>query len=182
MTMKNKFQKKYTELRKKYTDDEIADAMLIPQNLNEEELNNATADLLRFRFNLLEKQTEQDRIYSDLLRFKYQLQNYIENEVFVIEKSFGKYLEEYVHILKRTKKQLSEDLSIHYTRLSRIFNDREEPNIELTYRLEKHSATLIPAILWWKLLVKKQESIIKQDTKTRKVEASKVKNSIKFSA
>lgn len=32
--------------------------------------------------------------------------------------------------------QLSKELNIYYTRLSRIINDREEPNIELTYRLE----------------------------------------------
>ena len=95
---------------------------------------------------------------------------------------FGKQLEEYARILKRTKKALSKDLSIHYTRFSRIVNDREEPNIELTYRLEKHSGGLIPALIWWKLMIKKQEYFIRQDEKSRKEEAAKVRNAVKFRA
>ncbi|MGH1334889.1 MAG: hypothetical protein ACRBFS_02100 [Aureispira sp.] len=70
----------------------------------------------------------------------------MKKDIYISEKSFEKHLEEYVHILKRTKKKLSEDLDIHYTRLSRIINDREEPNIELTYRLEVHSGNLVPFI------------------------------------
>ena len=48
-----------------------------------------------------------------------------------------------------------------------------EPNIEFVYRLEKHSGELIPALIWWKLIIRKQEFEIKQDKKTRKKEASK---------
>lgn len=174
------FEKIFKELRKKYSDEEIADSMLIPNDLTPQQRKKADEDLLAFRFKLLKEQTEEKRIYTDLLRFKYILEDYVNQKVFDEEKSFGKHLEEYLRILKRTKKSLSEDLDIHYTRLSRIINDKEEPNIELIYRLEKHSAELIPALHWWKLVIKKQEHIIKQDKKTRKKEGSKVKNAIKF--
>ena len=177
-----KYEKKYKELRKEYSDKEIADSMLIPQDLTSAEKIKADEELRAFRFKLLKDQTEEKRIYSDLLRFKYLLEDYIKEKIYDEEKSFGKHLEEYVRILKRTKKRLSEDLAIHYTRLSRIINDKEEPNIELMYRLEKHSANLIPALYWWKLVTKKQEHIIKQDKATRKKEASKVKNGIQFRA
>jgi len=177
-----KFEKTYKELKKKYSDKEIADSMLIPQDLTDEEKTKANKELAAFRMKLLKKQTEDKRIYTDLLRFKYLMEDYITENVFDKDKSFGKHLEEYVRILKRTKKRLSEDLDIHYTRLSRIINDREEPNIELMYRLEKHSADLIPALYWWKLVTKKQEHIIKEDKKTRKKEGSKVKNAVKFRA
>jgi len=177
-----RFEKIYKQLRKKYTDEEIAESMLIPQDLTPEEKKKADEELLAFRFKMLKEQTEDKRIYSDLLRFKYLMEDYIKEKIFDEDKTFGKHLEEYVRILKRTKKRLSEDLDIHYTRLSRIINDREEPNIELMYRLEKHSANLIPALYWWKLVTKKQEHIIKEDKKTRKKEASKVKNAIKFRA
>lgn len=176
-----KYEKIYQELQKKYTDEEIADAMLIPADLTAEEKKKADEELRAFRFKLLHEMTEEQRIYSDLLRFRYQMESYIKQEKFTQEKSFGKQLEEYARILKRTKKKLSEDLNIHSTRLSRIINDREEPNVELTYRLEKHSANLIPALVWWKLITKKQEFSISQDTKTRKKEAAMVTNAIKFS-
>jgi len=178
----NKYEKIYKELRKKYSDEEISNSMLIPKDLSPSETKQANEELLSFRFKLLYKQTEEKRIYSDLLRFKYLMEDYIKDQYFDEEKSFGSHLEEYVRILKRTKKRLSEDLDIHYTRLSRIINNREEPNIELMYRLEMHSANLIPALYWWKLVTKKQEHVIKQDKKTRKKEASKVKNAIKFRA
>jgi plasmid maintenance system antidote protein VapI len=177
-----KFEKIYKTLRKKYSDEEIADSMLIPKDLSPEELSQVNEELLAFRYKLLSEQTEEKRIYTDLLRFKYLMEDYLKENIYLDNKSFGKHVAEYVRILNRTKKSLSEDLDIHYTRLSRIINDREEPNIELMYRLEKHSANLIPALYWWKLITKKQEHIIKQDKKTRKREASKVKNGVEFRA
>lgn len=174
-----KYEKKYKELRKKYTDEEIADSMLIPKDLTDEELKKSNEELKAFRFKLLSERTEEQRIYTDLLRFKFLMEDYIKKEPFNEEKSFGKHIEEYVRILKRTKKRLSEDLDVHYTRLSRIINDREEPNVELIYRLEVHSGGIVPALYWWKLVSKKQEYIIKQDLKTKKREGKKVKNAIK---
>ncbi len=177
-----KYEKLYNELRKKYTDAEIADSMLIPKDLTGEEKEKSNEELLAFRRKLLRERTEEQRVYSELLRFKFLLADYIKEEVFADEKSFGKHLEEYARILNRTKKRLSEDIGIHYTRLSRIINDREEPNIELMYRLEKHSGELIPALYWWKLVTKKQEFIIKKDSKTRKKESSMVRNAIRYRA
>lgn len=176
--MMKKYEEIYKELRKKYTDEEIAKSMLIPADLTEEERKKANEELRAFRFNLLSERTEAQRIFSDLMRFRFQMEDYIENGIYAEEKSFGKHLEEYIRILKRTKKQLSEDLDIHYTRLSRIINNREDPNTELMYRLEKHSGKLISALTWWKLLIKKQEYHLKQDKETRQKEASKVKNAL----
>ena len=116
------------------------------------------------------------------MRFKFLIEDYVKNEDYVEERSFGKQLEEYARILNKTKKKLSEDLGIHYTRLSRIINNREEPNIELMFRLEKHSGGLISALHWWRLVTKKQEYYIKMDEQIRKREGAKVKNSIKFRA
>ena len=177
-----KYEKIYKKLRKTYSDEEIADSMLIPADLTESEKEKANEEIRTLRFKLLREQTEEQRIYSDLMRFKFLLEDYIKSEDYTEEKNFGKQLEEYTRILKRTKKKLSEDLGIHYTRLSRIINDREEPNIELTFRLEKHSGGLISALHWWKLITKKQEYYIKIDKQTRKKEGAKVKNSIKFRA
>lgn len=176
-----KYEKIYQELRKKYTDEEIVDSMLIPADLTEEEQKSANEELMVFRMKLLQEQTEDQRIYSDLLRFRYQIESYLKLREYTDEMNFGELLAEYARILKRTKKQLSIDLDIHYTRLSRIINNREEPNVELTYRLEKHSGELIPALIWWRLIMKKQEYNIRQNKQMRRKEASKVKNSVNLS-
>lgn len=177
-----KYEKIYRELRKQYTDEEIADFMLIPADLTEEEKRKADEEIRAFRFKLLRERTEEQRLFSDLMRFRFQMEEYIKEEEYSKDKSFGKHLEEYVRILKRTKKQLSEDLDIHYTRLSRIINDKEEPNTELTYRLDQHSGHLIPALLWWRMIIKKQEYQIKRDTETREREAARVTNAVQARA
>jgi hypothetical protein len=64
--------------------------------------------------------------------------------------------------------------------LSRLINDREEPNIELLYRLEKHSGGLIAARDWYKLHSRKVEAEIQENEELRAVEASKVKNELRF--
>ena len=178
----SKYEKIYQELRKKYSDEEIADSMLIPADLSREERAKANAELKAFRFKLLNNMNEEQRIYSDLLRFKYQVERYLRDSEFDKSKSFGKLLAEYAHVLRMSKKKLSEDLGIHYTRLSRIINDKENPNIQLAYRLEKHSGELISAISWWQLVSKKLEYEIKMDKVTRKKERSKVKSAVKFRA
>ncbi len=176
------YEKIYKKLRKQYTDEEIANSMLIPADLTEEEIKRAEEEIKAFRFKLLRERTEEQRIFSDLMRFRFQLERYIKEEEYSKDKSFGKQLEEYARILKKTKKELSEDLDVHYTKLSRIINDREEPNTELTYRLEQHSGKLISAVIWWRLIIKKQEYQIRQDKETREKEASKVKNAIEIRA
>ena len=119
---------------------------------------------------------------SDLARLRILMRAYVDKEPYSIGSSFGAYLGEYVRIIKKSKKAFSADIGLHYTKLSRIINNREDPNIELMYRLETHSAGLLPAILWWELLVKKQAFEIRQDTRGRSEEAKKVKNALTINA
>ncbi|WP_282782874.1 helix-turn-helix transcriptional regulator [Phaeodactylibacter xiamenensis] len=175
-----KYERLFKELSKQYSVEEIAGSMLIPEDLTEAERKEANEQLKMFRLKMMQEQTETDRIFSDLMRLKILMEDYIRDAPFSEQKSFGKHLEEYARILKLTKKRLAEDLAIHYTRLSRIINGHEEPNIELAYRLEKHSGGLISALEWWRLVVKKQEYTIKIDDETRVNEGAKVKNPMSF--
>ncbi len=176
------YKKIYERLKEKLTDEEIAEAFMIPEDLTEEEEKKAHEEIAAFRFKLLKERTEQDRLLSDLMKLRILMKEYVEKEPYSEGNDFGDYLSEYIRILKKTKRKVAEDLSIHYTRLSRIVNNKEEPNIEFIYRLEKHSGQLIPSVLWWRLLVKKQEHQIKEDEQTKQEEAAKVKNALKFRA
>ena len=177
-----KAQNAKVELREKYSDEEIAEYMLIPQQMTKEEKKESDEVLRAFRFNLLREKNIEQRIFSDLMRLRFQIEDYLKQKDFSEEKTFGKFLTEYVRIIDRTKKRFSEELKIHYSRLSRVINDKEEPNIELIYRLEKHSSNLVPAILWWKLVSKKQEYLIQKNKTLRSEEAAKVESVISFRA
>jgi len=174
-----KYEKIYKELKKKYSDKEIVDSMLIPQDLTEKEKTELSKEMREIRMQKLRETTEEDMILADVMRLRFQIENYIKKETFSFEKTFGKYLGEYLRIIKKSRRDIAEDLSVHYTKLSRIINDKEEPNIELSYRLEKHSGELIKAELWWKLMIKKHEFIISQDQETRIKERRKVKNPLR---
>ncbi len=174
-----KYEKIYNKLKKRYTDKEIVESMLIPQDLTKKEKEELAKEMKEIRMQKLRETTEEDMILSDVMRLRFQIENYIKKEAFSFEKTFGKYLEEYLRIIRKTRREISEDLSVHYTKLSRIINDKEEPNIELSYRLEKHSGELIKAELWWKLMIKKHEFIISRDKETRIKEQKKVKNALR---
>ncbi|MEQ8704898.1 MAG: hypothetical protein RIC19_13305 [Phaeodactylibacter sp.] len=170
-----KYEAIYQRLKKKYTDEEIAESMLVPADLTSEEEKQMAEEMKAIRLQRLREVTDQDRILADVMRLRFQMERYINTDVF----SFDKYLEEYIRSLNKPRKDLAEGLSIHYTKLSRVINDKEEPNIELAYRLEKHSGLLINAKLWWKLMIKKQGFIIFRDEETRAEEQRKVRNALR---
>ncbi len=174
-----KYDRIYQTLRKKYSDEEIADSTLIPADLTTDEQQEAQQQMRAFRLESLQNMTEEEQVLSDVMRLKFQMEAYVKANTFSFEKTFGKYLAEYIRVLRKSRREVAEDLSLHYKKLSRIINDREEPNVELSYRLEKHSGSLIKAITWWKLMVKKQEFIISEDDQTRAIEEQKVKNFLK---
>lgn len=163
----NDYEEVYRRLRTHLTDEEIADSMMLPADLTQEQRAQADAEIRAFRFKLLSERIEAQRIYADLLRFRYQMEDYLATSDYDERMKFGTQLSEYIRILKRTKKQVSEELNVHYTKLSRILNDREAPNVEFMYRLEEHSGELAPALLWWKLWMKKQAYDLMRNTEAR---------------
>ncbi|MEM7660467.1 MAG: helix-turn-helix transcriptional regulator [Bacteroidota bacterium] len=171
----------YQRLRETYSDREIAESMLIPEELSEAERIEADRELLAYRMKLMREMSEEDQILSDVMRLRFQMETYVKASPFSFDKTFGKQVKEYLRITKRTQQQLAGELSIHHSKLSRIINDKEEPNVELCYRLEKHTGGLIQALTWWRLAVKKQEFIIAADEQRREVEQAKVTNYLKAS-
>jgi len=174
-----KYDKIYQQLKKKYTNEEIADSIMIPADLSKKEQLDLAAEMKAIRFQKLSETTEEDRILADVMRLRFNIEAYLQKNTFLFDKTFGKYLEEYIRILKKSRKEIASDLALHYTKLSRIINDKEEPSIALCYRLEKYTGNLIQAKLWWQLLIKKQAFILEEDKVTRTEEQGKVKNALR---
>lgn len=173
------YEKIYQKLKDDYTDEEIVDAVLIPQDLTAEEHQELSEEMKQLRLQKLQNTTAEEFILSNVMRLRFQIEHYLREGAFSFDKTFGKYLEAYRKIVKKSRKEISEDLSISYTTLNRIMDDEEEPNIELSYRLEHHSGGLIKTELWWKLMIKKHEFIIAQDKDARIQEQKKVKNALR---
>lgn len=180
--MKQKYEEIYQKLREVLSDEEIVEGYVFPDDLSEAERQKVEAEFKAVRLELLKERNEKQRLLGELMRMKLLIQDYLQNKRFDESFSFANQLNTYVKIIDRPKKIFAEEINIHPTRLSRILSNRENPNIELVYRLEQHSGNMIPAIYWWRLYAMQLEEEIKNDEKTRAAESKKVKNNLKFRA
>lgn len=171
-----KYEEIYRRLREKYTDEEIAESMLIPAELTEEEEQKARREFAEFRMKRRSEMTGKEKIFSGLLRIRYQMKSYIENKEYDEGQSVSKYLIDYSEVTGKNQKELAADIDVHPSRLSRILNGKERIGKSVAYRLEIHSGSLIPAILWWKLVQKEIEQEIKTEKEERRQEGKRVKN------
>jgi hypothetical protein len=175
----NNYEKIYQELRQQYTDEEIAEGYMIPQQLTDEEQQASDAELRRVRFQLLNNRSEEQRMLSEVVRLRIQIQHYLEANIYTPDFDFGKIVERYITILNKSRKDFAEDIAIHPTKLSRIINSKDEPNSSLLYRLTHHSDQLIPLSFWWKLMARRQEHLVVSNSEALKSEGERVKNRLR---
>jgi transcriptional regulator with XRE-family HTH domain len=166
----------YKELKKKYTDEEIAEGFVFNETLSAGEQAAVNEEFLKIRLERLKSMGAQERLMANLLQFKYSIKMYLEKDEYHEAYTFAKQLRKYIKLTNRNNKQVASELDVHPTKLSRILNNRENPNIELMYRLEKHSSNEIPTHYWWRLYARELEHKIKTDLKKKRDEASKVTN------
>jgi len=162
------------------TPEELVKYYVFPHGLSDQEKKQAEAEMKEVRMRLLREMTDAQRMYAELIRLRLRTEQYVNEEAYQEEKTFGSFLREYLTLIRKSQKDFSEDIGLHPTKLSRILHDRDDPNIQLVYRLEKHSARKIPAVLWWKIFMKKVEHEIEENEEMRKAEEAKVENALEF--
>ena len=178
----SKHEKIYQQLREECSDEEIAAAYVFPDDLDQREKEEIEEEFKKLRLKALRERTEEQRLLAEIMRMKLLMRDYFERSGYEEEFSFSKQLENYLKILGRSQKEFAEEIDLHPTKLSRLLNDRENPNVELAYRLEIHCGSIIPAIYWWKLHAKKIEEDVRTDQERRKIESEKVRNQLRFRA
>ncbi|MEL7119972.1 MAG: hypothetical protein AAFO07_11040 [Bacteroidota bacterium] len=165
----------YKKLREQYTDEELAESIMVPRELSKEEERKAREEFLAWRIKRRQEMTKQEKILSGLLSIKYQIKAYLNSNEHDQEKNLQNFLNQYLEVINKNQKALAEDIDIHPSRLSRIMTGKEKLGKSIAYRLETHSGELIPAIYWWRLMQKEVEQEILNDTEEREVERKHVK-------
>ena len=178
----SKFEKIYQNLHQEFSDEEIAAGYVFPNDLDQKEKEEIEEEFKALRLKALRERTEEQRLLSELMRMKLLMKDYFERGSFEGEFLFSNQLEQYIRILGRSQKAFAEEIDLHPTKLSRLLHDRENPNVELTYRLEIHCGNIIPAIYWWRLHAKRIEENLRTDQDRRKMESKKVRNQLRFRA
>jgi len=166
----------------KLTEQELVEAYIFPHGLSAQEKAETDAEVSKLRQQQLRNMPEEQRLYGRLLGLKYRILDYLKHGEDSGQNSFEAFLSQYIEILNKKQKDFAEEISLHPTKLSQLLSGKVGPNLSLVYRLEKHSGGVIPALLWWRLQMKKTENVITQDKIGRQREAKKVKNELKFTA
>jgi Helix-turn-helix len=157
-----------------WTDIEIADAHIPPHDLTPSEMDEAIVELRAFRMARLRDMTDEQRLKGDLLRLRFQMENYVDDKNFNEKYSFSYFLQQYLQLIGKKQVEFAKEISLHPSKLNLYLNDKSDPSLSILYRLEKHTAEQIPALLWWKIIVKKMVNQIKNDKSTRQTEREKV--------
>ncbi|MBL7794026.1 MAG: hypothetical protein JNK77_16985 [Saprospiraceae bacterium] len=77
----------YQKLKEQYSDQEIADSMLIPADLTEKEKQTLAEEMKAIRMQKLREMTEEDRILSDVMRLRFQIESYIAENGFSFQQT-----------------------------------------------------------------------------------------------
>jgi DNA-binding XRE family transcriptional regulator len=170
----------YEDLSKIYTDEEIAESFVLRSTLTEEERKVAHAEFLKKRLDLIKNMSESDIIFSNLMRMKIQIEDYIENNVYDERFSFSNQLLEYLSITKRSQKDFSAEIDINSATLNRILKEKENPSIDLLFRIESHSDELLSAQKLYRLHTMRLEAEMMNDEEKRKSQYKRVKNKLSF--
>lgn len=176
--MKNKKEPTYEDLKEKYSDEEIAESFVFPSTMTDEEKKQADEEFRKLRFESLKNMSEEQILRSQLFRVALLMEDYFKLETYVEGFSFSNQLANYAKLIKKKQTDFAKDIDLHTTKLSRILNDRENPNVDLMYRLEHHSGGIIPATYWYRLHTRKLEESIRTDHSKRKEEYKRVKNAL----
>lgn len=172
----------YKKINQKYSDEEIVEGFVFNETLSPTEQQQVNEEFLSIRLERLKNMTAHDLLVSNLIQMKLLIQQYLKENKYNDNYSFANQLKKYIKISQRSNKEIANNLDIHPTKLSRILNGKENPNVELMYRLEKHSDGELPAHYWWQLYSKELENHIKTDLQRKLDEASRVKRTLQIRA
>jgi plasmid maintenance system antidote protein VapI len=164
-----------------YSTKDIADAFILTQKLTKKQQDEAAQQLAEAREKSQQELSEDDRLLINLLQFKFQLEDYLKNEDFNIEKTFGHFLKEYLQLIHRKRNEFAAEIDIHETLLSQLINNRRDPSESIMVRLELHSNNSIPATSWYRLVEKQKEHSIQNNKALRKSEKKFVKKRLNIS-
>ncbi len=165
---------------KNYTTEDIADAMVLPVTLTSKQRKEADRQLSEHRAMRRTEMTEEEKLHFKLFRLKFQLEDYLKEDQYNPQFTFGYFLEQYLQLTNRKKKEFAGDIQIHETLLSSILKNRREPNESFMIRLELHSNNMIPAIDWFKLLEKEKGHQINTNRSLRDKESRFVTHSLQL--
>lgn len=172
---------KNDKLKDKYSDKELGESFVFRNKLSPTQKAESDLQMNAMRKEIQNTLTPNQILLSRLLQLKYQIEDYLDNAGYDVERSFGFFLRNYLNFLNKKNKEFASDIDIAETELSQILNHHRKPSEKLFIRLEIHSNKIIPAITWFRLSEREKEHEILTDDNLRIREQNHVRNILNFS-
>lgn len=160
--------------------EEIVDGFMLPAKMTLEQKRQADQQLAVIRQKRLVEQSEQEKLYGQLLQLKIHIEDYIKQDTFDPKKGFAYFLQLYIELQHKKKIEVASELDIHKTKLSQLLSGRRAPSEDIFIRLEFHSNQFISARNWFRLSMKQQEYSIMTNSSLRNKEKKHVKGHLAF--
>jgi len=96
--------------------EELVKYYVFPHGLSDQEKKQAEAEMKEVRMRLLREMTDAQRMYAELIRLRLRTEQYVNEEAYQEEKSFGSFLREYLTLIRKSQKDFSEDIGLHPTK------------------------------------------------------------------
>lgn len=158
--------------------EDLADSFVFPSELSKDEKEEADLELALARRKRRGEITEHESRLLRLMQLRYRLENYIQKEPYDSKYRFSYFLREYLNIVDKKRRDFAEEIDIHETLVSQLINNHREPNESIMVRLEIHSANIIPAIHWLKVVEKGREHHIRTSKELRRKESRFVRKKL----
>lgn len=166
------------KILEQHTPQEIVDSHVISEKLTIKQRKQEDLKLKEARKKVQAGLTDTDRLVLRLMQFKFQIEDYLNNEDFNPKFTFSYFLKEYVSLLNKKRRHFAAEINIDETELSQLINRHRFPNNSIIIRLEIHSNNSIPAVSWFRLVQKEKEHELMTSNQLRRQERKYVKNKL----
>ena len=82
----------YQKLKKKYTKEELAESVMVSEELGVNEEKKAREEFVKLRMERRRGMSDNERLLSALLTMKYRMKSYLNSSEFDEKRSFGNFL------------------------------------------------------------------------------------------
>ncbi|HVI44351.1 MAG TPA: hypothetical protein VM802_05760 [Chitinophaga sp.] len=175
--------KSFKDIQKEFTPKEIVESFIFSgtKSLKGKDRENFMNEFREHRKKVSDSYSGTTELISQLLQLKFQIEDYIKSTQFNKDFYFGYFLNEYISILNRKKKDFAQEIEVDPAELSQIINKHRKPTEKIIFRLEIHSNRNFPALLWFKVLEKERAYELMYNRQIIEEEKEHVKRKLEFS-
>ncbi len=162
------------EVLKDFSNDELAASLVFKAKQSKSAKKKDAQAILKLKKTKMSDSTEMNEILSALLRFRFKIEDYLNNVEFDQSLTFSACLKEYIQLIQKKQKEFASDINMQQTELSQIINKHRKPPHGFEVRLAIHSNGTIPAKYWCKIIDKENEFELLNDPKVWDTESKNV--------